>query len=61
MKTVRDVLKKEPKLTVSQIMTRTGLQPREVRGEITKLISRGLAREVLYVEYVGTETERGER
>ncbi len=56
--TVREVLQREPKLTVAQIMTRTRKQPREVRTEISKLVARGWARETVVVEYLGSVAER---
>ena len=56
--TVREVLQREPKLTVMQILVRTGKQVRDVRTEITKLKARGLVRETVVIEYLGTAEER---
>lgn len=49
--TVKEALQSEPRLTIAQLMDKTGLPPSIIRREITKFLSRGLVREVVYVEY----------
>lgn len=56
--TCRSVLQREPKLTIVELVEKTGYPIARVRTELTKLIAQGHARETVLIEYLGTKAEQ---